>query len=156
VALYFLMLIALGVSFARERRKTLTALRKGWKTFTGILPSFASVLLLTSAAVALTPPHILTGLLGERSGLAGDLLASVIGSVTLIPGFVAFPLAKTLIDAGAGYAQMGVFVSTLMMVGIVTLPMEKDVFGWRVALGRNGLAYLFSLLVGLAIGWVMR
>ena len=38
-----------------------------------------------------------------------------------------------------------------MMVGVVTFPVEAKVFGWRLSLGRNLLAYLFSFLVGWGI-----
>lgn len=82
--------------------------------------------------------------------------ASIIGSITLIPGFVAFPLAAALMKSGAGYMQIAAFVSTLMMVGIVTLPLEIKTFGKRAALIRNIAAFLFSLVAALAIGVVLR
>jgi hypothetical protein len=50
---------------------------------------------------------------------------------------------------------MGAFVSSLMMVGVVTLPAEIGYFNRRMALLRNTLAYVFSLLVALIIGLVM-
>jgi hypothetical protein len=48
---------------------------------------------------------------------------------------------------GAGVMQVGAFISTLMMVGIVTLPLEIQFFGKKVAFIRNGSAYLFSFVV---------
>jgi len=75
------------------------------------------------------------------------LIASVIGSVTLIPGFVAFPLAAGLLKSGAGYLQLAVFISTLMMVGVITLPVEMKYFGKKVAVLRNVYAYIFSFFV---------
>lgn len=64
----------------------------------------------------------------------------VIIGLTLIPGFVAFPLAAALLKNGAGYSQIAAFVSSLVMVGVVTLPMEFEVFGKRAAILRNVLA----------------
>jgi hypothetical protein len=78
------------------------------------------------------------------------------GSVTLIPGFAAFPMAKMLLDNGAGIVQVGVLISTLMMVGVVTLPMERSIFGWKAAIARNVLAYGHSFLVGLALWMALR
>ncbi len=63
----------------------------------------------------------------------------VIIGLTLIPGFVAFPLAAALLKNGAGYAQIAAFVSSLVMVGVATLPMEFKVFGKRAAILRNVL-----------------
>jgi hypothetical protein len=82
-------------------------------------------------------------------------LASLIGSITLIPGFIAFPLASALLKNGAGFMQIAVFISTLMMVGIVTLPLEIKTFGKKAALTRNFLAYVFSFGVALVIGVVL-
>ena len=78
--------------------------------------------------------------------------AAVVGSVTLIPGFVAFPMAAMLLKGGAGYMQIGAFISTLMMVGIVTLPVEIKYFGKKLAIYRNLLAFLFSFIVAYIIG----
>jgi len=82
-------------------------------------------------------------------------LASVVGSITLIPGFVAFPLAATLLQRGAGLATIAVFISTLMMVGVVTFPLEKKFFGFKEALWRNSLSYVWAFFVALAISVVM-
>ena len=73
-----------------------------------------------------------------------------------LPGFLAFPLAKSLVLLGAGTEQIAVLVSTLMMVGIVTMPLEIHYFGKKTAITRNILAYLASFLIALVIGVVMR
>lgn len=78
-----------------------------------------------------------------------------IGSITLIPGFVAFPLAAALLKSGAGYMQIAAFVSTLMMVGIVTMPVEINYFGKKAAIIRNVGAFGFSLIVALVMGVVL-
>ena len=78
------------------------------------------------------------------------LTAAVIGCITLIPGFIAFPLAASLRDAGAGYAQIAIFISTLMMVGIATLPACYQSRAWkgsRFALIRAGLNLIAIILL---------
>ncbi len=61
-------------------------------------------------ALAIFPPETIRRLIGSESGLWGVLAAAVIGSVTLIPGFVAFPLAAALLKSGAGvYAARRVY-----------------------------------------------
>ena len=84
------------------------------------------------------------------------LMASLVGSVTLIPGFVAFPLASVLLKNGAGFMQIAVFISTLMMVGIVTIPLEIKYFGKKAAILRNSTAFAFSFIVAIAIGVVLK
>lgn len=83
------------------------------------------------------------------------LTTAVIGAITLIPGFIAFPLAASLLEKGAGITQMAVFVSTLMMVGIVTMPLEIQYFGRKEALLRNAFSFLFSFIVAAVIGVVV-
>jgi uncharacterized membrane protein YraQ (UPF0718 family) len=105
--------------------------------------------------LAILTPEQISKLLGSESGWYGVMLAVAIGSVTLIPGFVAFPLAAALLKSGAGYMQIAGFVSTLMMVGIVTLPMEIKFFGKKASIFRNTAAFAFSLLVALVMGAVL-
>jgi len=50
---------------------------------------------------------------------------------------------------------MDAFVSTLMMVGIVTLPLEIKTFGKRAAILRNAAALVFSLIAAFVIGVVL-
>jgi len=83
------------------------------------------------------------------------LIAAILGSITLIPAFIAFPLAAALLHNGAGYMQIAAFISTLMMVGIVTLPTEISFFGKKAAIVRNLSALVFSLIVALVIGVVL-
>jgi hypothetical protein len=68
---------------------------------------------------------------------------------------VAFPTASILLDNGAGYMQVAAFISTLMMVGIVTLPIEVKYFGKRLAIFRNLMAFFFSFIVAYIIGIVV-
>ena len=155
VSLYVLAVAGLALSFSKDRAKTKLALKKAWKAFENILPQFLSILILIGLALALVSPETITLLLGTRSGIWGVLAASVVGSVTLIPGFVAFPLAAALLNSGAGYMQVAAFVSTLMMVGIVTLPLEIKTFGRRATMTRNLSAFIFSLFAAFVIGVVL-
>ena len=141
----------LAVSWAKDRKKTGQALKKGWKAFCNILPSMLTVLLLIGLILTVLPPQTISALLGGGSGAQGVLLAAGVGSVTLLPGFAAFPLAEALLRHGAGVTQIAAFVSTLMMVGVVTLPMEAETIGKRPALLRNALAFCWSLLAA----WIM-
>lgn len=154
--LYALAVAGLAVSFFKDRQKTKMALKKAWKAFENILPQFLAILVIIGVAFAILTPETITKLLGANSGLWGVLAASLVGSITLIPGFVAFPLAAALLKSGAGYMQITAFVSTLMMVGIVTMPLEIKTFGKRATLVRNISAYAFSLIAALVMGVVLQ
>lgn len=152
IALYAGTAILLGWSFSKNRQKTRQALKKGWKAFENILPQFLSILLLIGFILAVLDEATISRLLGEESGLMGMAIAAAIGSVTLIPGFIAFPLAASFLAAGAGYGQIAMFLTTLMMVGIVTLPLETTYFGKRLAIERNALAFVYAVASSFILG----
>lgn len=133
IILYIITAIALIISFVKSKERTKTALKKAWNTFESILPQFASILLIIGLMLAILSPEQISYLIGSNSGWIGVVLVSIAGSITLIPGFVTFPLAAALLKNGAGYMQIAAFISTLMMAGIVTLPVEFKYFGKKAA-----------------------
>ena len=152
VILYVLAFTLLLISFLKNKKKTKIALKKAWKSFENILPQFLTVLILIGFMLTILDEKAISNLLGEKSGWIGMSIAAIIGSITLIPGFVAFPLASSLLNAGAGYGQIAMFVTTLMMVGIVTLPIEKKYFLSSTTYKRNLLAFVFSVIIAIIIG----
>jgi len=155
IALYAIAVIFLIISFVKDKGKTKMALKKAWKSFENILPQFLSVLVIIGIVLAILNAQTISMLIGKNSGFVGVIVLAVIGAITLIPAFVAFPLAASLLHNGAGYMQLAAFVSTLMMVGIVTLPLEIKFFGKKAAILRNGLAFLFSFGIAAVIGVVL-
>ncbi len=155
IVFYVLAVVALLVSFGASREKTKKALMKALKAFQGILPEFVVVIVLAGVILAFLDPAAVSRVVGEESGFLGVLAAAVTGAVTLMPGFVAFPLAALIYQQGAGLVQIAAFVSSLMMVGVVTFPVERAVFGTRIALIRNSMAFVFSLAVAGVIAVVL-
>lgn len=151
-ALYLFTAVLLFLSFRKDRQKTRQALKKAWKSFENILPQFLSILVLIGIMLAVLDRETITRLLGAESGAAGMAVAALIGSVTLIPGFIAFPLAASLLSSGAGYGQTAMFLTTLMMVGLVTLPLETTFFGRRLAVMRNALAFVYAVISSVILG----
>ncbi len=143
------------VSLVKSREKTKKAFVKAWRAFENILPQLIGIMILVGLLLALLDPATIGAIIGKQSGWLGVALAAAAGAVTLMPGFVAFPTAALLLAGGAGYMQIGAFVSSLMMVGIVTLPVEFKYFGKKAALLRNAFAFVFAFAVAFVIGNVM-
>jgi uncharacterized membrane protein YraQ (UPF0718 family) len=143
------------VSLLFDRKKTLMGLKKGWNMFKNILIPFLTILILVSVALYLIPPSIISQYLGPESGAIGLVIAALVGSITLIPGFISYPIASGLIQQGASYTVVATFMTTLMMVGVVTLPLEIKYFGKRVAITRNLLNFVAAIIIGLVVGWVL-
>lgn len=147
--------ILLIISCIKSREKTKKALKKGLKAFLNISVELITIVLLVGIILAFTSTDTISKYLGEGSGLLGVGIAAVVGSVTLIPGFVAFPLAQMVLEAGAGYTQIATFISALMMVGIVTIPLEIKYFGKEITFKRNAFAFVAAIAIGLIMGVIL-
>jgi len=156
IVFYIITVVLFVISLKKDRLKTKAALHIAWKSFENILPQILTVLMLIGIMLTLLSPETISLLLGKDSGWFGVASASIIGSVTLIPGFIAFPLASALLKSGAGYMQIAAFVSTLMMVGVITIPMEVKFFGKKATLIRNSFAFVFSIMIAIIIGLVLE
>ena len=150
--LYIITICLLILSYFKDKKKTMKALKKALKAFENILPQFLGVIVLVGILLAVFNPEIISNLIGNTSGWLGVLISGIIGAITLIPGFVAFPTAAMLLENGAGYMQIAAFISTLMMVGVITLPIEIKYFGKRLAVVRNSIAFVFSFVVAYIMG----
>lgn len=155
IVFYAIAIALFAVSFAKDRKKTRQAVMKGLKALEGIMPQFITVLVLIAVMLTLLDAETIGRFLGADTGALGVLIAAALGAITLIPGFVAFPLAGELLRNGAGTLQIATFVSSLMMVGVVTLPMEIKYFGKRTAILRNVFALAFSFAAAFFVAWAV-
>ena len=146
--------LALLASLIADRARTGRALVIAVRRFAGLLPAFLAMLAAVSVVLTLVPTETITRTLGgEDLGLA-TAAGALIGSVALMPGFVAFPLGGVLLERGVAPMVIAAFTTSLMMVGVLTYPVERRVLGARVAIVRNVLGMLVALAVAVAIGLV--
>ena len=110
------------------------------------------MLVLVSIVLFLIPDEVISDYLGSNNKFIGVVSASFIGSITLMPGFIAFPLCGILLKKGVLYMVLAAFTTTLMMVGVLTYPIEKEYFGARVTIVRNVISFFSALAVALVIG----
>ena len=151
--LYITTGLALLISVIADRKKTLTAIKISYKKFINILPAFLTMLIFVSIVLFLVPDKVISNYLGNNNKFIGLILASFFGSITLMPGFIAFPLCGMLLKIGVSYMVLSAFTTTLMMVGILTYPIEKKYFGGKVTLIRNVISFFIALIVALVIGF---
>jgi uncharacterized membrane protein YraQ (UPF0718 family) len=150
--LIFISIVCLILSLVIDQRKTFEGIKRGLKMFLTLLPALLTVLILVSVFLYLVPDKTIIKLLGAKSGTMGIAIAALVGAIALIPGFIAFPLAKILLVKGVSYTVVAVFITTLIMVGVLTLPVEFRYFGKKAAIMRNVLSLFGAIIVGLLIG----
>lgn len=153
--IYGIAVVLLGISFVKDRKKTTLSLKRAWKMFISVLPQFVAILLFVGLLLAVVTPEVIQHIIGAETGFGGMLITSLLGAITLVPALIAFPIAAELLNNGAGITQIAVFISTLTMVGFVTLPMEIKYLGKKVAVLRNVLAYLFAFATAFIVGAIL-
>lgn len=70
----------------------------------------------------------------------------------MMPGFIAFPLCGILLKKGVSYMVLSALSTTLMMVGVLTYPIEKEYFGMRVTVIRNVMSFIIAVIVAFITG----
>ncbi len=151
--LYFVTGLALLISIIVDKKKTLAAIKISYNKFINIIPAFLTMLILVSIVLFFVPDKMISDYLGNNNKFIGVILASFFGSITLMPGFIAFPLCGILLKKGVSYMVLSAFTTTLMMVGVLTFPVEKEYFGVKVTIIRNVISFFIALIVALSIGF---
>ena len=149
---YIITGLAIVVSLFINSRKTLIAFKIAGRTFVTILPAFLVMLVFVSIVLYLVPEEFISSYLGGDNKYLSVLFASFIGSIILMPGFIAFPLCGILLEKGVVYMLLSAFTTTLMMVGVLTYPVESAYLGRKVTIMRNAISFLIALIVALVIG----
>lgn len=152
IILLTITLSMLVISLLKNQKKTAIGIKKGLTIFLNLLPLLLNVLIFVSFFLLVIPENVIIKWLGKDSGVTGIIISAVIGSISLIPAFISYPLASVLVRNGVSYQVVAVFITTLMMVGIITLPLEAKYFGWRVSVLRNSLSFAGAVIIGVLIG----
>jgi uncharacterized membrane protein YraQ (UPF0718 family) len=144
------------LSFLKNKDKTAKSLKVSWQFFS----SMALLVLLTiwtiGFLVTFLPSAFISKTIGRNAGIEGVILAAIFGSVVLIQAFIAFPLAGSFLRQGASITAIAAFVTTLVMVGVLTAPLEVKFFGKKFTLWRNSLSFIFAIVIALLMGVILR
>ncbi len=155
IIIYSILVIALVISLAKSKEKTKKACKVATKALLKTAPALLAMLGIVGLILGLLTPQKISSLIGAEAGFFATITAAVIGSLTLIPSLVAFPLAGSLLRSGATVMTISAFITTLVMVGIVTAPMEMKVLGKKFTILRNGLGIIAALLIALLMGVIL-
>lgn len=155
ITFYSLAGVLLGISAMKDKKKTKKALKKAYKAFMKLIPALIPMLLFVGIILTILSPELISRLIGAESGAFGVAISMFLGSVIFMPGFVTFSLGANLLDAGAGFMQVGALVATLMAVGISSLSVELKYFDRKMTMMRNLMAFIASLIFTFIIGAVM-
>ena len=155
IILIAIAVIALGVSLKKDKNKTVKTIKQARNMMKGMLSDIVGILLLIGLVLTLIPSETIESLIGSESGFLAVVLSAVLGTITLIPAFVAFPLIGSLKSSGASIVTLTAFLTTLTMVGFLTMPLEIKTFGKKFTIIRNGVSFVFAILIALSMGVIL-
>ena len=155
ILLIVLTIIVLGISIYKDKTKTLKSLKGAKGMMKTMISEIVAILLLIGFVLALLPPGKIESLIGNDNNFIATIGAALVGTITLIPAFVAFPLVGSLKMNGASVVTLTAFLTTLTMVGFLTFPLESRHFGKKFAIKRNLLSFAFAIVIAACVGVVI-
>ena len=154
--LFWIIAVILFVfSLVKSKETTVDAMKKSRRMMGSMIGEIVAIIFMIGLVLTFIPPETIKTVLGTSSTYISTFFSALVGSVTLIPAFVAFPVVGSLVDVGASIVPAVAFLTTLTMVGIVTFPLEKKEFGTKFAILRNLFSFGFAIIIALMMGVVI-
>ena len=147
--------VLLILSIIKSRKKSKEAFKIAKKMFLGTAIEVIGVMAIVGLLLALLPPEFIQKILGGENTILSTIYGALIGTVTIMPAFIAFPLAKSLLISGAHLVSLAAFLTTLTMVGFATFPIEARHFGRKFTIARNSVSFMMALLIAFAMGVIL-
>lgn len=152
IIFWIISVVLFCISLIKNKKKTFEAMKKSKGMMGNMMGEIVAIIFLIGLVLTFIPPETIKTILGSSNTVVSTFISAIVGSITLIPAFVAFPLVGSLVDVGASIVPAVAFLTTLTMVGIVTFPFEKKEFGTKFALTRNLLSFGFAIIIALVMG----
>ncbi len=150
--IYGITAILLIILYFKDKEKTIKSVKIGVKKLVKQLPIFFNMMVLVAVSLYFVSDEVIVHYLGSGSSATGMVIGAIFGSIAIMPGFIAFPLAGVLLEKGVTYMVLASFTNALMMVGIASFPVEKEYFGLKIGIIRNVIGFITALFVALIIG----
>jgi len=128
-----------------------------WHLAKMVLQIIPLALLGAALFAQLIPEQWIVGLIGRDSGVAGIVIASLVGGLVPSGPFVSFPIALSLVQTGAGPAQIVAFLTgwsvyAFYRVMVWEIPTMGAQFTWH----RVGASLVLPIVAGLLAAAMFR
>lgn len=142
-------------SLIKDKNKTKESLKIALKTFLRTFPIIIIIIIFIGFLLGFLPPDIISKVVGEQASFLGILVTAILGSVLFVPALISFPLAASLLKGGASITSVAAFITTLTMVGVVTLPLEIKEMGKKLTILRNVFSFVIAIIIALIMGVIL-
>lgn len=155
IMLIILTILALSISYLKDGERTKKSLWSAKGRFTETMGQVIGILALIGLMLAIVPESYIKSILGNENIILSTVFGAIIGTITIIPAFIAFPLSASLAKGGAHLIAIAAFITTLTMVGFVTMPVEIKHFGKKFTFTRNSFSFLLAIFIAIGIGVIL-
>ena len=114
--------------------------------FMGMLPIILGVMLLTGLLVKVVPADSVAHWFGGND-LVDAFLGAAAGSISAGHPLTSYVLGGEFLTQGVSLVAVTAFLISWVTVGSIQLPAEALMLGWRFALLRNLVCFVFSILI---------
>lgn len=122
---------------------------KALSTFISMAPLLLGVIGLVGVMQTYITPDIMASIFGW--GITGDtLLGTLSGAVSSGNPAVSYLVGGELIKEGVSLYAVTAFILSWVTLGIIHLPAETEVFGFRFTLYRNLLSFISTIIIAVA------
>jgi len=147
--------IGILIAFIKNKEKAIESLKMAGKSFIKMLPMVFIIIIAIGLLLGFVPPEQISRFVGDQSGAGGILLVGIVGAIMHIPALLSFPLAASILENGASVTAVAAFITTLTMIGMITLPLEIKILGKKMALLRNGISFVIAILIAFIMGMIL-
>jgi uncharacterized membrane protein YraQ (UPF0718 family) len=150
VALIYLILLILSPSMAGK------AVQNSLYYLVEMFQVIPVIFLLTVVIEALVPKELIVRGFGEKSGMKGNILALLLGSISAGPIYAAFPVSKTLLGKGASITNIVIILSAWAVIKLPMLANEAKFLGVNFMVVRWILTVISILIMAYIIGRIIK
>jgi uncharacterized membrane protein YraQ (UPF0718 family) len=125
-----------------------TALHNTGRTLFMVLPILLAVIGLMGLFEALVTTEMIHSLF-KGSAFVDTLIGTLAGAISVGQPFLSYAMGGELLNEGVTLYAVTAFILSFVTLGLVQLPLEWGLFGTRFTVLRNGLSFLFALLISM-------
>ncbi len=146
--LLILVTLAYATVYLISPEKALTSISNSVYYLVEMLQVLPIIFLLTVVIEAWVPKELIMNGFGEKSGIKGNLLSIVLGSISAGPIYAAFPISKALMSKGASITNIVIILSSWAVIKVPMLANEAKFLGFEFMAARWILTVIAILSMG--------
>jgi len=144
-----LTLVLIYIGYRKGNGEYTLGLKTGLNLMIKVFPLLFFSFLVAGLLQVTIPQTVISKWIGEEAGIKGILLATLAGF--LMPGgpYLVLPILAGLLYQGLSIGSAMAFYTAKFLCGLVRLPIEIGILGWKFIFVRIVITSVFPILAGI-------